>query len=425
MQEGAEEREACRRNAPHRSPMIKDYFLLAFGNLKHRGLRSWLTILGVFIGIAAVVSLISLGQGLESAITGQFSTLSADRLTIQNSGTGFGPPGSTSVKKLNEHDLNVIKRVSGISEAIPRIIRIVSFQYNGVRTFEYASNIPDNQENAEYMYDSLNFEVAEGKLLAANDRGNVLLGSDFAETQRYGKDLQIGSKVLVQGREFRVQGFLEKTGTFQMNAVVFMTEKDLKEVLDIGDEIDIIIVQVDDTDKVEKAAEDIERVLRRDRGLKEGEEDFSVQTPLQALESVNLILNIINIIIVGIAAISLLVGGIGIANSMFTSVLERKKEIGVMKAVGAKNSDILWIFLIESGLIGLVGGIVGALLGLAFAFSVSAIANNAFNGNILDVSISYPLLLAALAFAFFIGIISGLIPALQASKLRPVEALRG
>lgn len=404
--------------------MIKDYFSLALGNLKHRGLRSWLTILGVFIGIAAVVSLISLGQGLESAITGQFSTLSTDRLTIQNIGTGLGPPGSTAIRKLNEHDIDVIKKVSGINEVIPRLIRFVSFQYNDVRSFDYASNIPDNQADADYVYKSLSFEIEQGKLLKASDRGKVVLGSDFAATEKFGKKLRVGSKVLIQGREFEVQGFLKKAGTFQLNSVVFMTQEDLKRILKIGDEIDLIIVQVIDKNQVEKVAEDLKKEFRRDRKEKVGEEDFSVQTPLQALSSVNLVLSIINIIVSGIAAISLLVGGIGIANSMFTSVLERKREIGVMKAVGAKNLDILIIFIIESGLIGLVGGIIGAAIGLGFAFTASFIANTAFGADIISVSISYPLILAALAFAFFIGVIFGIIPALQASKLKPVEALR-
>ncbi len=405
--------------------MIKDYFVLALGNLRHRGLRSWLTILGVFIGIAAVVSLISLGQGLESAITGQFSTLSADRLTIENTGTGLGPPGSTAVTKLREHDLELVESVPGTSNVIPRLVRIVSFEYNGVRTFDYASNILESQEDTEYMYESFNFELESGKLLAADDNGKVLLGSDFAERQVYGKDVRVGSKIVIQGREFTVAGVLQKAGTFQLNAVVFMTQEDLKSVLNIGDEIDVIVAQVEDRDNIEKVAEDIKREIRKDRKQKEGDEDFSVQTPLQSLGTVNLILDIINIIITGIAAISLLVGGVGIANSMFTSVLERKKQIGVMKAIGAKNSDILAVFIIESGLIGLVGGVIGAIIGLGFAFAASEIANSAFGSEIITVSISYSLIIGALIFSFVIGIISGIIPAIQASRLKPTEALRG
>ena len=155
-----------------------------------------------------------------------------------------------------------------------------------------------------------------------------------------------------------------------------------------------------------------------------GEETFTVQTPLQALSSIQIILGIINLIVVGIAAISLLVGGIGIANTMYTSVLERTNEIGIMKAVGAQNRDILYIFLIESGLLGLVGGIVGALAGLGISLFISNIANQALGADLFRVAVSYPLLIGSVLFSFIVGIISGVFPARQASKLNVVEALR-
>jgi putative ABC transport system permease protein len=123
--------------------------------------------------------------------------------------------------------------------------------------------------------------------------------------------------------------------------------------------------------------------------------------------------------------ISLIVGGIGIANTMYTSVLERKKEIGTMKAIGARNSNILMIFLIESGLLGLIGGIVGALIGAGIALGIAAGANNFFGSEIINISISLPLLASVITFSFLIGVLSGAIPSYQASKLKPVEALRG
>jgi putative ABC transport system permease protein len=203
-----------------------------------------------------------------------------------------------------------------------------------------------------------------------------------------------------------------------------MNEKDMKKLLNINDEYDLIVAQVSNSNQAEAVAEKIKEALRKDRKEKIGEEDFSVQTPLQSISSVNTILNIINLIVGGIAAISLLIGGIGIANTMYTSVLERTKEIGTMKAVGAKNSDILYIFIIESGLLGLIGGIMGAGLGIFLAFGVSGIANAAFGSQILSVQISYLLIFGSIAFALAIGLASGLIPAFQASKLKPVEALR-
>ena len=404
--------------------MMKDYFLLALGNLKHRGLRSWLTILGVFIGIAAVVSLISMGQGLETAITGQFGALSVDTLTIQNKGTGFGPPGSTVVEKLNNNDLEIIESVSGVDLVVPRLIRVGSLEYNKIAGFGFATDIPEEKEKREFIYDTFNLEVKEGRLLQQGDTGKVMLGNFFLDTEDFEKDFRVGSTVRVNGEDFKIIGILEQSSTFQLNSVVFMTTSDLQDIFEIEDEYDLIVVKIRDKDNLEEIGEEIERKFRRDRNEKEDEETFSVETPLQSLDAVNLILNIINLIVVGIAAISLFVGGIGIANTMYTSVVERTREIGIMKAIGAKNREILYIFLIESGLLGLVGGIAGALIGLGGALAISGLANQALGADLFIVSISYPLLLSAVSFSFFVGVLSGILPAIQASKLNVVDALR-
>ena len=124
--------------------MLLDYLFLALENLKHRGLRSWLTMLGIFIGIAAVVSLISLGNGLETSITAQFDALSTDTLIVSNAETGFGPPGSTAVESLTEHDVRVLERVQGINIVVPRLIRVVKVEYNSILQFRYTGSIPEN-----------------------------------------------------------------------------------------------------------------------------------------------------------------------------------------------------------------------------------------------------------------------------------------
>jgi putative ABC transport system permease protein len=403
---------------------MKDYFLLAFGNLRHRGLRSWLTILGVFIGIAAVVSLISMGQGLETAITGQFGGLAVDILDVQNKGVGFAPPGSTVIEKLDDHDIEIIESVQGVEKAIPRLIRVGSLEYNGIAGFGYAMDLPENEEYRDFLYDRFDFEVEEGRLLRTGDTGKILLGNSFLESDDFGKEFKVGKTVKINDENFEIVGFLEQSSNFQLNSLVIMMSNDLKELLDIEDEWDLIAVQVTDKDDIEFIAEEIERKLRNDRNEKEGEETFTVETPLQSLAAVNNVLNIINLIVIGIAAISLFVGGIGIANTMYTSVVERTKEIGIMKAVGARNRDILYIFLIESGLLGLVGGIAGAVIGLLGSLGIAAIANSALGGDLLQVAVSYPLLMSAVSFSFFVGVASGILPAMQASKLNVVDALR-
>lgn len=405
--------------------MIRDFFKLGFNNLRRRRLRAWLTMIGIFIGIAAVVSLISLGQGLQTAVTGQVASLSTDKLTVQNSGTGLGPPGSTVVEKLNEHDMDVINRVKGVEDVIPRLVRIGKLEYNRVAEFKYVGSMPEDNSQTQLIYDSFSAEAKEGRLLHPGDSGKVVLGMDVIDKETFGKDIEVGKSIIVQGEKFEVIGIMRRGSSFQINQVILMLEDDMKDILDLDDEIDIIIVQVANPKKIEEIAERIEKEMRKDRDLELGKEDFSVETPLEAIETVNTILLSINVVIVGIAMISLLVGGIGIANTMYTSVLERKKEIGTMKAVGAKNSDILMVFLIESGLLGLVGGIIGVLIGSGIALGTAAGANSYFGNQIILVNLSFPLIFSAITFSFLIGMLFGAIPSYQASKLKPVDALRG
>jgi len=404
--------------------MIKDIFILSVNNMKKRKLRSWLTLLGIFIGIAAVVSLISLGDGLRTAITGQFGALSVDTLTVQNAETGFGPPGSTAVTKLTDHDLKLIESVNGVKIVIPRLIRIAKVEYNKEAKFSYLGSLPDNKEQLDFIYQNLNTKPETGKLIGINDKGKVVLGSNFASEDMFNKKIAAGSKITIQGKSFDVAGILKPGSSALMNGVVMMLESDIKNTLDIGDEIDLIVVRVENKDNINDVAKDIENKLRKDRKEKIGEEDFTVQTPVQSLAAINTILNIINLIVVGIASISLVIGGVGIANTMYTSVLERRREIGVMKAIGAKNSDIMKVFVIESGLFGFIGGITGAIFGLSLSYLVSSSANSYFGENIISITLSWPLLIGAILFSFFIGILAGLIPSYQASKMKPVDALR-
>src|SRR3989338_7124691 len=161
--------------------MIIDYLVLALKSLKHRGLRTWLTMLGIFIGIAAVVSLISLGAGLQAAITGQFGGLSVDTLTISNAATAFGPPGSTSVKKLNEHDLNIVKNTDGVNLVVTRLIRIIKFEYNDNTEFIYIADIPEEKEEMDFVYNVVATETEKGK---------ILFGRDFLKEDRFGKTIE-------------------------------------------------------------------------------------------------------------------------------------------------------------------------------------------------------------------------------------------
>jgi putative ABC transport system permease protein len=406
--------------------MIKDYFVIGFNNLKRRKLRSWLTMVGIFIGIAAVVSLISLGQGLQAAVTEQFATLSTDKLTIQNAGTGMGPPGSTVVEKLTEDDLKLIENVAGVELVIPRLLRMVKLEYNEGVKFTFATTVLEDREKADLGYEAMGLKTEEGRLIYSGDSGKVVLGKDLVKKSAFDKKIRVGKTIKIQGREFEVAGILKKSGNFQVNGIVLLMEDDLKDILDIEDEYDLIVAQVEEPKEIREVGERIEKKIRKDRDIGEDDDDdFSVETPLEAVGAITDIINSVNLVVVGIALISLIVGGIGIANTMYTSVVERKKEIGTMKAIGAKNSDVLSIFLIESGLLGLVGGIIGVLMGVGLSFGAASAANSALGIQIISVEINLPLIFSAIMFSFLIGVFAGLIPSVQASKLRPVDALRG
>jgi len=405
--------------------MIQDLFLLSVNNIKRRKLRSWLTMIGIFIGIAAVVSLVSLGQGLQTAITGQFSTLSVDKLTIQNSETGFGPPGSTVVTKLNGHDMEVIERVRGVAVVVPRLVRVVKVEYNGIASFNYIADIAQENEKMDIIYDSLSLKAEKGRLLKRGDSGKVIIGPNIAKGEVFDKEIVVRNKLSIGGKDFEVVGILKRGSSFQINDVILMMDDDMKRLLTIDDEIDLLVAQIDSREDISVIAGRISAALRKDRNLKIGEEDFSVETPLQSVSVVNQTLLVVNAIVVGIALISLVVGGIGIANTMYTSVLERKKEIGTMKAIGAQNKDILTIFLIESGLLGFIGGFIGVVIGAGLAIGLSSFANAYFETQLITVELSAPLLTGVLFFSGILGIVFGGIPSYQASKLKPVDALRG
>jgi len=403
--------------------MIEDFVLLVLRSLRRRTLRSWLTMLGIFIGIAAVVSLISLGAGLKEAITGQFSEIGTDKLAITAASAAFGPPGSAA-NPLTEDDLDTVRKVRGFKVVAQRLIRSGSVEFNDIQRFEFIVSMPDEPDERRLIEEALSLEAAEGRLLKKGDKFKIVLGQDYITQDFFDKKLRVGNNILIEGKNFKIIGFLKKLSNPQFNDIVLMNEDVMRDLLNLGNEVDVIVGQVSNVNDIDKVALNVERELRKKRDVEKGKEDFSVETPQQILETFNLILNLVQAIIVGIAGISLVVGGVGIANTMFTSVLERRKEIGVMKAIGARNSSILLIFLLESGFLGFFGGLIGVGLGIILSKIVEVIGAQIFGEGLLIAQFSPTLIIGALVFSSFVGALSGIIPARQASLLPPVEALR-
>lgn len=401
--------------------MIKDFFVLSLNNLRRRKLRSWLTMIGIFIGIAAVVALISLGQGLQDYITEEFEKLGADKIIIQPK--GMGPPGTAGPNLiLTSEDLKTIENVRGVKWAIGFLIKQGQAVYKNEAGIGFA--IGSNPEDLELMSEIQSFEIFEGRQLKKGDKYKIVVGYNHVYGNIWDKPMQIGSTIEVEEYDFKVIGVLNKIGNPIDDGSLYMTKDILKEILDIENEESQIIVKTAEGFDPEDVADTIERKLRKSRGEKQDQETFNVQTSEQLLETFQSIFAVVQGVLVGIAAISLLVGGIGIMNTMYTSVIERTKEIGTMKAIGAKNSHVLLLFLLESGLLGLVGGLIGVGIGIGLAKTAEYLAAVAIGTDLLQASMSPVILGGALAFSFVIGTLSGILPALQASKLKPADALR-
>ena len=380
--------------------------------------------IGIIIGIAAVVSLIGLGQGLEAAISSQFGSMGTDKLALQAS-SGFGPPGTGVVNYLSKQDLEKVKRVSGVKVAAGRLIRSGKLEFNNHATFGMATSMPD-KESRGLVESALSLEAETGRLLVDGEKRKVMLGGNLGdENSGFEKQIRVGNTVSVQGVELEVIGILEKQGSFLTDNLVFINEDDLRDILDVPDEdYDVIAMQINKNADIKEVQENVEKLMRKERDVKKGEEDFTVQTPQAILGQVNSTLFAVQFFVYIIASISILVGGIGIMNTMFTSVLERTKEIGIMKSIGARNSSVFTLFFIESGLIGSIGGLIGASIGAGISIGLANVGRAALGADLIQAKIGLGLIFWAVFGSFILGSIFGIIPAMKASKLHPVDALR-
>jgi putative ABC transport system permease protein len=208
-----------------------------------------------------------------------------------------------------------------------------------------------------------------------------------------------------------------------LDGSILMLSSDLKDLMNDGKDVNVIVAEVKDKSLMEQAKAQIEELLRKRRNVKEGEEDFEVSTPEAMLATVNQILSGVQMFIVLIASIAIIIGAIGIVNTMMTSVAERRKEIGIMKAIGARNSNIFLQFLIEAGMLGLVGGLAGVIIGSIIGYA-GTLGINYFIGTSAKPTINFVLIIATLAGSFIIGAAAGIVPAMNAARQNPVEVLR-
>ncbi len=404
--------------------MLQDYIKLGIGNLIHRRLRSWLTMIGIIIGIAAIVTLVSLGQGLQNFVVSQFSLAGTDVITVQAAGTGNGPPGAGVVNPLTQKDLNRIQSITGVKTAIGRIISPITITYDKKDVYSFAQSVPDTQAELRSLETTLNLQLESGRFLRTSDTYSVVLGNDFGTDKVFDRPLVVGQQIDIQQKPFTVVGILDKKGSFVLDGSVFLPDQTMRDITDTpADQYDVIAVKVIDVNDMSKIKADIERSLRKTRDVKEGAEDFTVQTPQEAISNLKSTLFAVQLFIYIIAGISLIVGGIGIMNTMYTAVLERTREIGIMKAIGASTRQVFAIFFIESGSLGMAGGLLGMLIGVGLASGLTAVATQFLDTQLVQASFSPFLLIGSLVFSFVIGSLAGFLPALQAAKMPPVKAL--
>lgn len=395
--------------------MAIDYLKLAWNNIRYRKLRSWLTVIGIIIGVAAIVALISVSNGMENAITEQVEQFGADTIIV--SPQGFQGPTSVGTANFEDSDVRVIRSIPGVKHVLPIIMGTAEIEFHNEKiytmivAYDASSDVQDIWEEAGFEIDKGRFpQEGEGKVAGLG----TLVARDFFEDE-----IHVKNRILINGEKFKVVGIAKAIGNSQDDGSIFMPIETAQEFLD-QEEYNMIMVVAQEGVDVEILADKIERRLERHRDS----EDFQVLTFAEILDIIGNILGIIQLVLVGIAGISLLVGAVGIMNTMYTSVLERIKDIGIMKSIGATNRAILTLFLSESAIIGLGGGIMGAVMGTGMALGIGFIASSMALPFPLKISIEWDLILFAILFALSIGMLAGYLPARKAAKMNPVDSLR-
>lgn len=379
---------------------------LAWQGIVNNKLRSLLTMLGVIIGVASVISLVAIGAGTNQQVTERIQSLGSNLLTVQVRGRG----GATS---LRYEEVMALKELAHVSAVAPAM--------TGSATVKYGNKSHDTlieATNADYA-SARNLAVQNGRFLSALDitfhHKVALVGTEVAENL-FGNTNPVGQRLLVNGIEFTVVGLLESKGggggmSQDDRVLIPLTAANL--VLG-GQNIRTVYVQADSPDTVDEVEAALsDWLLKRFRD----EESFNVFNQADMLETVNEVGKSLSLMLGGIAGISLLVGGIGIMNIMLVSVTERTREIGIRKALGAKRRDILNQFLVESMVLSGSGGVLGIAVGVTFSLALN---------RFLQIPIRLSVLPAAVAFgsAVLVGVFFGLYPARRAAELNPIDALQ-
>lgn len=403
------------------------YLKMALSILYHSKIRSWLTIIGVVIGIASVVTIVSLGDSLSADMNSQLSDMDLTLITITpgyskaSSDMFDGRPGemedgsvSSTDAELTKKDIRAIKLIGNISYIDGRI----SGSGNTVYFMGESASLSITGVDPQVWQYMSTYELESGRLLDPADNNVAVIGYKIAN-EVFDNQISVNRLIKINDKSVRVVGILADGE--DDNAIYMPIDAAVGIIEDAENEVyDSIVVQVNDANNVKATKEKIETKLMISRNvMNEDDKDFTVSDTLSMTETINEMMSSLNVFLGAIAAVSLIVGSVGIANTMFTSVMEKTKEIGTMKSIGATNKDVLMIFIFNSGMVGFVGGIIGIILSMMVTYAIGPLL-----GLSTSITIAPYLVVLGISIAVLIGVASGIIPAYNASKMKPVDALR-
>lgn len=396
-------------------------FKTAFASLRASKWRSFLTMLGIIIGISSVVTIVSLGEGVKHQIVGQIDKLGSDVLTVRSGKLSSGSQtanlsllGFFNISTLTNNDVAIIQKLPDAGSVVP---------FNFITN---SANSADNTSNNVYvigtnsqMPELLNQKISYGAFFTDTNKKYAVIGSNVASSL-FGQLNPTGKNISIKGQDFIVRGVLKPNtgGTLSVaqidfNSSIFIPNDTAKDIAGGGTNILQILVKAKPGSKLNTLIQEVTTGLK----TAHGQEDFSVLKQDQLLGVVDSVVSRLATFISGIAGISLLVGGIGIMDIMLVSVSERTREIGIRKAVGAKNQQILSQFLVEGLVLSVTGGLIGIIASLLINLGLKIYTR-------WDPVVSWRLLAVAAGISVLIGIVFSTAPALKAAKKDPIEALR-
>jgi putative ABC transport system permease protein len=408
---------------------LRHLFKTSISGLNSHKSRSILTILGIVIGITAIMLVIALGRGAENLILGQIQGIGSRVLVAVPGRQPTGPTDflSTFTDSLKERDLELLRNRSNVPHATKIMPLVFGSQTAAYENEIYRPTIFGATDMFASIYDVF---PSEGRLMNDDEvKGfaDVAIIGREVKDELFGTTDPIGQKIKIRGRNFRVIGILPKTGQLSFanfDKAIFMPYTTAQQYVFGKKYFDRLVIEARDEEHVAETENDVIRTLRTAHNITDPDkDDFFIETPADAVATVGTVTSVLTLFLASVAGISLLVGGVGIMNIMLVSVTERTREIGLRKALGATNSDIMRQFLLEAVLLTAIGGFVGILLGTLLAWLISLVLSN-YLGLAWQFIFPTSAALLGLGVSAGVGLVFGLYPARQASKKSPIEALR-